>query len=79
MKSKSQQSNKPEGWINSGWKVPIHLTCEAGEISLGVTMGVARFAYTFSFIHASVPSPESVEMGYSVNDTAERLLMTCIA
>ena len=51
MKSKSRQSNKPEGWINSGWKVPIHLTCKQEKYAWRA-MGVARFAYNLAlFTH----------------------------
>ena len=47
MKAKDRRGNKPEGWLDSGWKVPVHLTVKQEHYAWRA-MGIARFAYNLA-------------------------------
>ena len=47
MKAKDRKSNRPEGWLDSGWKVPVHLTVKQEHYAWRA-MGIARFAYNLA-------------------------------
>ncbi len=47
MKVKDRKSNRPESWLDSGWKVPVHLT-DKQERYAWRAMGIARFAFNLA-------------------------------
>ena len=47
MKAKDRKSNRPEGWLDSGWKVLMHLTVKQERYAWRA-MGIARFAFNLA-------------------------------
>ena len=47
MKVKDRKNNRPEGWLDSGWKVPVHLTVKQERYAWRA-MGIARFAFNLA-------------------------------
>ena len=47
MKVKDRKNNRPEGWLDSGWKVPVHLTVKQERYAWR-EMGIARFAFNLA-------------------------------
>ena len=47
MKVKERKSNRPEGWLDSGREVPVHLTVKQERYAWRA-MGIARFAFNLA-------------------------------